>query len=43
MKMTEELRRFIMEDNHEAGKIGDLEKTLESLSVVESQIHRGLP
>ena len=29
------LRRFIMVDNHEVVKIGDLKKTLESLSVVE--------
>ena len=33
--MTEELRRFIMVDDHEAGNIGDLERTLVSLSVVE--------
>ena len=33
--MTEELRRIIMNDNHETKKIDDLEKTLEPLSMME--------
>ena len=40
--MTEELGRFLMVDNHKAVQVGDLEKTLESLSVVEPTFHRGV-
>ena len=32
--MMDELRRFILVDNHEAVKTGDTEKSPESLSVV---------
>ena len=39
MKMTEALRRVIKVDRYEAVTIGDLEKTLESLS----QVQCGLP
>ena len=42
LKMTEGLRKFIV-DIHEAVKLGDLEKTLESLSVVEPQFGSALP
>ena len=35
MKMVEESRRFIATDNHEAIKIGDLERARESLPVVK--------
>ena len=38
-----ELQRFIMVDNHEAVKIGHLEKTLESLSVAEPKFTTDLP
>ena len=40
---TEELRRFIMVDNHEAVMIGDLKKTPESLSVVEPNFSADVP
>ena len=40
---TEELRRFIMVDNHEAVKIGDLKKTPESLSVVQPNFSADVP
>ena len=33
--MMEELRRFIMVDRHEAVTIGDLERTLVTVQVVE--------
>ena len=33
--MMEELRRFITVDNHEAVKMGDLKKNMESLSVMK--------
>ena len=37
LKRMEELRRFIPMNNHEAVKLADLEKTLESLLVVKLQ------
>ena len=38
--MMEELRKSITMDNHDAVKIGDLEKTQESLPVLnEAQVH----
>ena len=43
LKMMDELRRFIMVDNHEADKTGDLEKALESLSVVEPKLIAEFP
>ena len=43
LKMTQELRRFIMVDCHEAVKIGDLVKNLESRSVVEPKCTADLP
>ena len=43
VKMAEELRRFIMVDNHETVKIGYLEKTLESLSVVDPTFTADFP
>ena len=43
LKMMEVLRRFIAVDNQEVAKLRDLEKTLESLSVVESNITLGFP
>ena len=43
LKMVEELRRVITVDDHEAVKIGDLEKTLDSLSVVKPPMYGGLP
>ena len=43
LKMTEELRRFIMVDCHEAVKIGDLVKNLESRSVVEPKFTTDQP
>ena len=43
LKMMEGLRRFIMVDNHEAAKIGDLEETMESLSVVKPKFTADLP
>ena len=39
----EELRRFITEVNHETGKIGDWEKTLESIPVVKSKFSEDVP
>ena len=33
--MMDELRRLVVVDNHDAVQVGDLERTLESLSVVE--------
>ena len=41
--MMEELRRFITEVNHETGKIGDLEKTLESMPVVKPKFTGDIP
>ena len=35
LKMMEELRRFTMVDRHEAVTIGDLERTLVTVQVVE--------
>ena len=43
LKMTEERRRFIMVDDHEAVKIGELEKTLEPLSVVKPEVTADVP
>ena len=43
LKMTQELRRFIMVDYHGAVKIGDLVKNLESRSVVEPKFTTDQP
>ena len=43
LKMMEDLRRFIMVDSHEAVNIGDLERTSESLSVVEPKRSEDFP
>ena len=41
LKLMEELPRFITMDNHEAVKIDDLEKTLDSLSMVKPKLTMG--
>ena len=42
-KMMDGLRRFITVDNHEAVKIGDLEKTQESRSVEKPKFTTDFP
>ena len=41
--MMDELRRLVVVDNHDAVQFRDLERSLESLSVVEPKIYRGHP
>ena len=43
LKVMEELRKFIKMDNHEAIRVGDLDKAQESRQAVKPQVHRGLP
>ena len=43
LKMVEESRRFIATDNHEAIKIGDLERVRESLPVVKPNFTADFP
>ena len=40
LKITSEPRRFTEEDNHEAVKIGDLEKNSEAIEVVKSKFNK---
>ena len=41
--MMEDFRRFIMVDNHEAVKVGELEQNMESMPVVKPKFTTDFP